>query len=488
MEYGTIEVKRDRSRPGVLPSLGRSALLLAVIAAALTAALSCSGPQGPGPGAVDRTAPTSAARAHQAASSPLVLRYFWAEGCGACTRAAPFLSELEGRFPQLEIERYEVSGNREHADLYRRLAADHDTRAAGVPAFFVAELHWIGFRPDTGPQIAAAVQQLSAAGTAGSPTGSATSGGVGEGIDLPWFGAISFAALPAFAVTAAIAVVDGFNPCSLWVLTFLIGLMVRTGSRGRTLLVGMVFLAVTAAVYGLFMLGLLRVFAAAAELVAVRIGVAVLAVAMGLVNLKDFFAFKVGFSLTVPQRFQGLIARQGRSLFERSGAPLALVAATALFALGIGVVELPCTAGFPVIWSQYVASLGSSTLTFWALFALYLALYLGDEILLVAVSLAFMRRVQFGENQARTLKLLGGTIMAALGVCFLFAPEMTRSLSGVAVVFGAALIVSAAILGGERALTALRRSAPVRLHRAQRGDLEHPRLQAEPHGQALEPR
>lgn len=370
------------------------------------------------------------------------LRYFWAEGCPACIRAAPFLDLLEQRFPELRIERYEVSGSRENRELYRSVAEQWGSASGSVPAFFLPGRYWIGFSETNAREIASAVRHGLAAGwEAGDETGPDPAR---EYVDLPLFGRLSLADAPAFAVTGAIAAVDGFNPCSLWVLTFLVGLIVRTGSRRRTLAVGLVFLIVTASVYGLFILGLVTFFAAAGGIVAVRIVVAALAVTMGVINMKDYFAFKVGLSLTIPERFQPMIARMGRSVFDSSSAPVALVAATALFALGISVVELPCTAGFPVIWSQYVASLRTGTATFVALFSLYLLVYLAAEILVVVLSVVFMQRLSFSERHARLLKLVGGAIMVSIGVAYLGFPEATRTIDGVAWIFGAAILFSGA--------------------------------------------
>ena len=379
------------------------------------------------------------------------LEYFWMKGCPACARAGVFLDELEQRFPALQIDRVEVSQNPDNLARYRETARERDIDASAVPAFFLPGRYWIGFNQNIAREIAEAVEAGLANGW--SDPRSAENGFAQQQIDLPLFGSISLANTPAIAATGAIAAVDGFNPCSLWVLTFLIGLIIRTGSRRRTLAVGLVFLTVTATVYGLFILGLFTVFAAVGGLLIVRIIVAVLAVAMGVVNMKDYFAFKVGYSLTIPQRLQPAIARMGRGVFDRSGNPLAMLAMTMLFALGISVIELPCTAGFPIIWSQYVAGSGISGGAFAALLALYLLVYLSIEIAVVVVSVVFMQRLTFGESHARVLKLSAGSLMVALGIAYLGIPQLTRTMSGVAWIFSSALVLSALIMVTSHVIT-----------------------------------
>ncbi|TVR75587.1 MAG: hypothetical protein EA427_00100 [Spirochaetaceae bacterium] len=141
---------------------------------------------------------------------------------------------------------------------------------------------------------------------------------------------------------------------------FLLGLVVWSGSRLHTLSVGLVFLTVTAVVYGLFILGLFSVLSLTSGVTAIRLLVAILAIGMGVVNVKDFLAFHRGFSLSIPKRFHRTIAHRRRAILNVGGAPILLIAATALFALGISVVELACTAGFSLIWTQYVATLDLS--------------------------------------------------------------------------------------------------------------------------------
>ncbi len=281
-------------------------------------------------------------------------------------------------------------------------------------------------------------------------------------LTLPFGSTLALDSLPAVVMTVAIAFVDGFNPCSLWVLTLLLGLIVHTRSRRKILLVGAVFLAVTAGIYGLFILGMLNVFMIAGVSGPVRWIVAILAITMGLINAKDYLFFKRGFSLTIPERFKRPIAAGTRNVQSATGSTSGLIAATALFAAAVAVVELPCTAGFPVLWSQYVvAAAAPGTLPFWGLLLLYLFVYLLIEIVIILVALVTLGRVAFAEREARTVKLAGGAIMVSLGVHYLVNPEIANSLIGVGRIFLAAMI-GAVILA---AVAALFRVGPTGGHR-----------------------
>lgn len=77
-----------------------------------------------------------------------------------------------------------------------------------------------------------------------------------EVIDLPLIGPVDVGGSSLLVATFLIALVDGVNPCSLWVLSILLALVLRTGSRGRVLAIGGTFLVVTTLLYGLYIGGI----------------------------------------------------------------------------------------------------------------------------------------------------------------------------------------------------------------------------------------
>jgi glutaredoxin len=378
---------------------------------------------------------------------PRVLRYFWGVGCPHCERARPVIDRLEREFPDLIVERYEVFETREHHDTFLETLQHYGSTSTGVPQIFFEDYGWIGFSEGAEQQIEDAVRGRM----------------VNQEIELPLFGVLSAETTPAAFITMAIAFVDGFNPCSLWVLTMLLGLVAHTRSRRRILLVGTIFLLITAAIYGAFMLGLLNIFAITGTTLFLRIVVAVIAVSMGLVNIKDYFAFKQGLSLTIPARFQRRITAGSRAMATTSASTVGLITMTALFAAGIALVELPCTAGFPVIWSRYVTSSVAAGTAFVSLLALYLLVYLAIEVVILAVALVTMGRISFSDRQARPIKLIGGAIMISLGIYYVIEPEMAETLTGVGRIFLTALFGAAAL-----ALAGKLLSSTIRLTRGQR--------------------
>lgn len=278
------------------------------------------------------------------------------------------------------------------------------------------------------------------------PAGMRTLDPTATTLSLPLVGDLDAGAMSLPALTALIAFVDGFNPCSLWVLTFLLGIVIYSGSRRRVFLVGGIFLAVTASVYGLFIAGMFGTLRYLAYLPWITYLVAVLALVFALVNIKDYFWFQEGVSLTISDKHKPRFFERVRGLMHPGRSLGALIVGTVGLALGITLVELPCTAGFPMVWSGIVASKGVSAAYFWGLLALYLAIYLLDELLVFGSVVVTMKRSRLEEKHGRILKLIGGMIMLALALTLLVAPDTMHSLGGTFAVFGGAALVTVLVL------------------------------------------
>lgn len=163
-------------------------------------------------------------------------------------------------------------------------------------------------------------------------------------------------------------------------------------------------------------------------------------------NIKDYFWYKKGLSFTVSDKSKPKIYENIRNIMKGQNSIWAIILSTAIMALGIVVVEFPCTAGFPVIWTSIIARHNLQTTEFAALFFLYLVVYLLDELLVFGTVAITLKVSRFEEKNGRTLKLIGGMIMLALAVCLIFFPEIMNNIGGVVIVFGFAVIGSLLIM------------------------------------------
>ena len=374
---------------------------------------------------------------------------FHSETCPHCEAQKPFIEDLDAVHEALSIRLFEVRTSQE---LFKQVASAHGVRADSVPAVFVGGRAWFGDSALTRHQIASYVEQCLERGDCPDsrdteqPFDTKTTEQETAPLTLPLIGTIDLMMQPVTLSTALIAFIDGFNPCSLWVLTILLALVIHSGSRKRILIVGLTFLTVTASIYGMFIFGVfgaLNLMLTAAWTYWV---VAAMALVFAVVNIKDYFWFQRGISFTIDDRHKPGIYRRIRALLKDGRSTPALIGATALMAAGIAIIELPCTAGFPVVWGSIVASHNIDWMFFAFLLGLYLLIYLAIELVIFLIALTTLRVDRFEERHGRILKLIGGIIMLALAGVLVLAPDLMHDIRGALGVFAVAIAVTVVIL------------------------------------------
>ncbi len=377
---------------------------------------------------------------------------FGSDVCPHCEAQKPFIHALDESYEELAVTRFEVRRDADTQARFRAVAAAHGVAADSVPAVFVGGRVWIGDSGMIRREISSHVEHCLEHGNCPDSrdldqrldTAAMTRDSIG--FDVPWLGTIDLMVQPVTVSTALIAFVDGFNPCSLWVLTILLALVIHSGSRQRILVVGLTFLTVTAAIYGMFIAGVFGALNLMLMADWIYPVVALFALTFAVVNIKDYFWFQRGISFTIDEKHKPGIYKRIRGLIAEGRSMPALVGATAVMAAGIAFIELPCTAGFPVVWSGIVSGHNIDWLSFAFLLGLYLLIYLSIELAIFVIALTTLRVDRFEERHGRILKLIGGIIMLALAGVLVFAPELMHDIRGALGVFGIALGVTVLIL------------------------------------------
>jgi hypothetical protein len=290
--------------------------------------------------------------------------------------------------------------------------------------------------------------------TAAKASTSGEGGGDGEPhlLDVPLVGMVDLDDYSLVVSTLLIGFIDGVNPCSLWVLTLLLAIVISSGSRRRTVAIGLTFLGVAGVVYALAIVGMFSAFAVIGYAFWVRVAVAAIATVFAVVNTKDYFWYKQGLSFTIADEQKPGIYHGIRPLMRPDMTGVALVGATATMAAGVTLVELPCTVGLPLLWTKLISSHEVSTAMFAFLLALYMLMCALDELVVFIMAVVTLRAVKMKERGGRILKLVGGTVMLALALVLLVKPTLMDSVRSSVIVFGAAGAVALLVLVVHRRL------------------------------------
>ncbi len=411
----------------------------------------------------------------QAAAQDTAVVLFWGEGCPHCAVAKPFLEGL-AREHGVGMRSFEIYGDEDARRLFAAAGRSYGFEPRGVPTILIGDEVFVGYAETMDDTLGGRVAACAAGGCAdpmrrilATMVGAAGSrvpsvlGSTGDtlaadaaaapatpglgSVDLPLVGAVNLQGRSPLATTALIALVDGFNPCSLWVLSLLLAVVVNTGSRRKLLLVGLSFLGTAALVYALFIAGLVNVLGLVASLAWVRAAVAVITLAFALVNLKDYLWWRQGPSLTIPEAQKPRIYRGIRGVMASRGNAVALVGASAALGAGVTVFELPCTVGFPVVWADMVVGWKLGAAGFAWLLAVYLVIFLLDEMILFGAAVVSLRVTRLDERHGRLLKLVGGMLMLFLAATLLLRPTWMNELGSALAVVAASLAAAAAVHG-----------------------------------------
>ena len=155
---------------------------------------------------------------------------------------------------------------------------------------------------------------------------------------------------------------------------------------------------------------------------ALRIGLAVLAMLIGFINVKDFFAFRRGVSLSIPESAKPGIYARARSILKAESLPASLTA-VAVLAVVVNFVELLCTAGLPAIYTAVLTQHALSPLAHYSYLGLYILAYIADDALMVGTAVLALGSGKLDERSGRRLKLLSGAVMLVLGLVMLLRPQ-----------------------------------------------------------------
>ncbi len=394
----------------------RHSVLLALLAAVVTSPVVTS---------------THAAQSTSVESAePVDLEVFVRSDCSACERARAYLDDLQEQRPALHIRVSNVIEDPAALSRLQSLAESHNVKEVATPTFVVRGQLVVGWaEPEsTGRYLEALLDGRPAESSAATgetcslETSCQISAPIRNTVNVPLLGPLDIASVGLPLFTAVIGLLDGFNPCAMWVLVFVLSLLASTRSRPMMLLIAGTFVFVSGLIYFAFMAAWLNVFLLVGLTRQIQIVLGAFALIAGALNAKDFVSFGRGPSLSIPSRAKPSIYRQVNRIVRAERVWLALVGVAAL-ALMVNTVELLCTAGLPAIYTQVLASQQLVSWQYYAYLVGYQFFYMFDDMVVLSIGVITLSRHRLQQREGRWLKLVSAGVMAALAATLLFQPS-----------------------------------------------------------------
>lgn len=360
------------------------------------------------------------------------LSLFWEPGCPYCQRAKRFLADQIETRTWLKVNAINIADSSEAQNAFLRASRLFGIERPGVPLIIVGRRHFLGFddADGTGHAVMAAARSCreqvcdTLAGLLSAEEDTPlVRGPVGEDtITIPWLGPVHLNSLSLPALTVVLAGIDGFNPCAMWVLIFLVGLLVGMQDRARMWLLGGAFLLTSGLVYFGFLAAWLNVFLILGAIIWVRVAVGFVALASGVYYLHAFATDAAAeCRVTNPVQRRRITSSLRASVSEKRF--LLAVAGIVTLAAAVNLIELICSAGIPAVYTDVLAMSNLPVWQYYLYLLLYVAIFMLDDTIIFALAMMTLHATSMTNRYLRVSHLLGGVIMLAIGGLLLFAPQ-----------------------------------------------------------------
>ena len=352
--------------------------------------------------------------------------------CPHCQKAKEFLEKLDQE-NNISYKYLELSSNKNNKEKYFFQKQKLNIKINSVPLIVFNDYYWVGYSKSIKDEIKEVLKSNHLLQQNIQKN---------EKNDYSIFNQNFYNNQDPLLSTIVIGFIDGFNPCSLWVLTILLGFLIHSKSRKKMFLVGTTFLLTTALVYGLFIAGALKGISYINQIDGLSILLGLFVLIFGIINIKDFFFFKKGISATISNKNKSKLIKHIRSLINIKKKMPVVLLFTVLVALVAALVEIPCTSGFPVIWGNIMVSNGYSKQLsqFIPFIIIYLGVYLIDELIVFGLAIYKLRIKKMNIDTGKNLKLIMGYIMFFTGIDILLKTNYIHSFKGLVLIISSSII------------------------------------------------
>lgn len=380
----------------------------------------------------------------KALSSPVNVYLFWANGCPHCAKEKEFLKEIEKKYEgKIKVSYFEITGDRDNAKLLVEAGEALKADVSGIPFTVIGTDYITGWysSDSTGKLLEEKISNAingecddvvgkliypskeENANNNQCPASEIGNTGLPKKINVPLFGEIDLGKLSLPVLTLVIGILDGFNPCAMWILLFLISLLLGMKDRKRMWILGSTFIFASSLVYFLFMSAWLNLFLFLGFVLWVRIIIGLVALASGGYNLKDYFTSgkEGGCSVAEDEKRRNIFEKLKRITHSEKFwfALLGII----LLAFSVNLVELICSAGLPAVYTQILTLANIAKWKYYLYLLFYIFLYMLDDIIIFIIAMVTLRATGISAKYGRLSRLIGGILMVLIGILLLFKPH-----------------------------------------------------------------
>lgn len=381
-----------------------------------------------------------------AKAEEIKLYLFHQSTCPHCKEEREFLESIKDNYKDLNIVGYEVDTNRMNYNFYLKVMDKTNINSNSVPVTIIGNYYYIGFTKDIGNEIENTIKKyINDSGnyvdivskiknaedeTYMSKNGIIQINGKEKDVELdemktiPILGKINAKNVSLPLVAIVIGFVDGFNPCAMWVLLFLITMLINMKDKKKMWILGLTFLITSALVYLFIMAAWLKVAISFTSTKIIRLLIALVALIGGYINLRSYANSRKkddGCEVVDDKKRKKIITKI-KTIVKEKNFILALLGIITL-AVSVNLVELACSAGLPLIFTQILALNNLSKIRYAIYMFIYILFFLIDDIVIFVIAMCTLNIKGISSKYGKYSHLIGGIIMVLIGILMILKPE-----------------------------------------------------------------
>lgn len=363
--------------------------------------------------------------------------------CKHCKEEIKLLDELEKEYDNIKVYKYEVNENG-NGELLKNISEIMGSKVTGTPYTIIGNKVFSGYDYENSKgRFKGAIEYYSKYGyedkvgeyISSIPLPSYEvkdtdpdvdeyiSNYISYKVKLPLIGEVKLKNLTLPLITVVIGLADGFNPCAMWVLLFLISMLIGMKDKKRMWILGSTFLLISALIYLIFMMSWLNLANLLISVVWVRVIIAVVSLVGGIINLRGYIKHrKVSGCDVVDDKKRNRIITRIKKFTTEKNFWLAILGVIVL-AISVNVVELACSAGLPVMFIEILSLNNLTAIEEIIYIVLYMLFFLLDDFVVFVIAMTTLSLTGVSSKYGNLSKLIGGILMLFIGLLLMFKPE-----------------------------------------------------------------
>ena len=363
--------------------------------------------------------------------------------CKHCKEEIKLLDELEKEYDNIKVYKYEVNEN-ENGELLKNISEIMGSKVTGTPYTIIGNKVFSGYDYENSKgRFKGAIEYYSKYGyedkvgeyISSIPLPSYEvkdtdpdvdeyiSNYISYKVKLPLIGEVKLKNLTLPLITVVIGLADGFNPCAMWVLLFLISMLIGMKDKKRMWILGSTFLLTSALIYLIFMMSWLNLANLLISVVWVRVIIAIVSLVGGIINLRGYIKHrKVSGCDVVDDKKRNRIITRIKKFTTEKNFWLAILGVIVL-AISVNVVELACSAGLPVMFIEILSLNNLTAIEEIIYIVLYMLFFLLDDFVVFVIAMTTLSLTGVSSKYGNLSKLIGGILMLFIGLLLMFKPE-----------------------------------------------------------------